>query len=61
MDRGLYRYLSQMDRYLSGWKEQGGPRATYFLSPLHLDCAMRYVSREMFTVGVAIFLFEQES
>ena len=72
LDRGLYigtytfgigtydRYLSQRDRYLSGWKEQGGPRATYFLSPLHQDCAMIYVSREMFTIG-ARYLFEQES
>ena len=51
MDRGLYRYLSQMDRHLSGWKQQGGPRATYFVSPLHQDVAMIYVSREMFTIG----------
>merc|ERR1712079_970616 len=46
----------KLDRHRSGWKQQNGPRATYFVSPLHQDVAMMCVSREMFTVGVATFL-----
>merc|ERR1711884_574891 len=52
------KYLSQLDRHRSGWKQQSGPRATYFVFPLHQDVAMICVSREMFTVGVAtIFMY----
>merc|ERR1712242_416725 len=40
-----------LDRHRSGWKQQSGPRATYFVSPLHQAVAMICVSREMFTVG----------
>merc|ERR1712079_954593 len=40
-----------LDRHRYGWKQQSGPRATYFVSPLHQAVAMICVSREMFTVG----------